>query len=232
METPRPARDRWLLLALLLVALCIGMGLGAGLSARLASRRAAPVPEEDCGARRSLAEAASVGRAPIGFATVRSAEATSSESTTANDIASRARSAGPKRAANSKVISKPRGASAADPRADAGAPSARLGPDLHEALRLLRAAQRSLRAAEANRALSLLDQMARRAPDALIEEREVTRVLAHCAANDVDSARLTAAALRESDGASVYAHRLSKSCVGPAPAPATLLDEMRQRALN
>ena len=127
---------------------------------------------------------------------------------------------------------KPRTVSTADARPDAGAPSPTLGPDLHEALRLLRAAQLSLRAADATGALSLLDRMARRTPDALVEEREVTRVLAHCAANDVDSARLTAAALHASGAASVYAHRLSKSCVGPAPTPASLLDEMRRRALN
>jgi hypothetical protein len=74
--------------------------------------------------------------------------------------------------------------------------------------------------------------MARRAPEVLALEREVTRTLAYCAAHDVDAARRTAAALRDSAVASVYAHRLSKSCVGPGPAPATLLREMRQRALN
>jgi hypothetical protein len=66
----------------------------------------------------------------------------------------------------------------------------------------------------------------------LVEEREVTRALAHCAAHDVDSARVTAAALRQAGMARVYAHRLSESCVGPEPAPASLLDEMRQRAQN
>jgi hypothetical protein len=66
----------------------------------------------------------------------------------------------------------------------------------------------------------------------LVEEREVTRTLAYCAADDVDAARRTAAALRQSGVASVYAHRLSQSCVGPAPAPPRLLQEMRRRALN
>jgi hypothetical protein len=69
-------------------------------------------------------------------------------------------------------------------------------------------------------------------PELLVEEREVTRTLAHCAADDVDSARRTAAALRQSGVASVYAHRLSKSCAGPAPAPESLLEEMRRRAAN
>jgi hypothetical protein len=107
-----------------------------------------------------------------------------------------------------------------------------LAPDLHEALQLLRAAQRSLRIADAPRALPLLDQMARRTPALLVEEREATRVLAYCAVNDVDAARRTAAALQQSEAASVYAHRLSKSCVGPAPAPASLVDEMRRRTQN
>jgi hypothetical protein len=90
-------------------------------------------------------------------------------------------------------------------------------PDLREALRLLREAQRALREQQGGKALSLLDELARRAPDALVEEREVTRVLGWCATGDDAAARRAASSVRQSWPASPYAHRLSQSCVGSEP---------------
>jgi len=231
-EQPPPvaklsARDRWLLLGLLLLALVLGIGtgLGIGMSSRFEAARAVATRAPECGARRESADAiASLVAAPIQPDPAPSAVAPPGEKAPVND---RAASASATQPTPHRRAPRPRRAPADDL-----AQSRPLGPDLHEALKLLRAAQQALRASNATRALSLLDEMARRTPDVLVEEREVTRTLAHCAANDVDSARRAAAALREVGVARVYAHRLSQSCVGPEPAPASLLDEMRQRALN
>jgi hypothetical protein len=207
-DANRSARERWLLLGLLLLCLCGGLGagiaIGIGMSSRFEVARAGVARAADCEVQPEPA------RAPT------------------NDSPSSASRPEPCRALTPQPPPKRRRARPKDTSVARGTRA--LAPDLHEALRLLRAAQQALRAADATRALSSLDEMARRTPDVLVEEREVTRTLAHCAAHDVDSARRTAATLREAGTARVYAHRLSESCVGPEPTPERLLDEMRQRA--
>jgi hypothetical protein len=240
-QTKRSARDRWLLLGLLLLILCIGLGagigLGIGMSSRLESATAAATASAtasatdvatrvpDCEPQRERPGAIARLATPI------QPEAADSAAVSVTDIdsASAARVPDPHGATAIQPTPKRRTARPKHAPAHRGAPSPALGPDLHEALRLLREAQQALRATNATRALSLLTEMAGRAPDLLVEEREVTRALAHCAAHDVESARDTAAALRAAGLARVYAHRLSESCVGPEPTPASLLDEMRQR---
>jgi hypothetical protein len=208
------------------------MGAGAGLSTDFRFTDTAK-PIADCEAQRARADApASVSTARRQLEQTPCAAATSSAEAQASENAPRALSAEGHRRITTRATPKGRATHPVDAPPDGGAPPPAPGPDLHAALQLLRAAQQALKAADAKRALSLLDEMARRAPEVLALEREVTRTLAYCAARDVDAARRTAAALRDSAVASVYAHRLSKSCVGPAPAPATLLREMRRRALN
>jgi hypothetical protein len=236
-QTKRSARDRWLLLGLLLLILCIGLGagigLGLGMSARLESATAAATAAAtvnatrapDCEPQRERPGAIARLAAP----TQPEAAHSAAVSVTEIDSVSAAQVPDPHGATASQPTPKRRMARPKQAPAHRGAPSPALGPDLHEALRLLREAQQALRATNATRALSLLTEMAGRAPDVLVEEREVTRALAHCAVHDVDSARDTAVALRAAGLARVYAHRLSESCVGPEPTPASLLDEMRRR---
>ncbi len=232
-EAKRCTRDGWILLALLLLALGIGVGIGAGLSTGLRSERAVAQPAADCAPQRAPADAASsVSAAPIRHEPAPCAVATPGAEPRASDGAPRAPSSARRRSPTTRPAPGRGSVSPANAPPDGGASAVATGPDLHAALQLLRAAQQSLKAADATGALSLLAQMARQTPEALVEEREVTRTLAYCAANDVDAARRTAEALRRSGVASVYDHRLSKSCAGPAPAPARLLNEMRRRALN
>jgi hypothetical protein len=236
-QTKRSARDRWLLLGLLLLILCIGLGAGIGLGIGMSSRlervtAAATASATDVATRVPDCEPQRERPGAIArLATPIQPEAAHSAAVSVTDIdsASAARVPDPHGATAIQPTPKRRTARPKHAPAHRGAPSPALGPDLHEALRLLREAQQALRATNATRALSLLTEMAGRAPDLLVEEREVTRALAHCAAHDVESARDTAAALRAAGLARVYAHRLSESCVGPEPTPASLLDEMRQR---
>lgn len=229
----RSAPGRWLLIALLLMALCIGMGVGVVLGARWGSTHSAASPLGECEAQLPHALAtASSGTEPIRGEAARGDAGTPAGATRASDSAPCVRAPERRRAIATPSTPVLRTSRRNDSRPDAGAPAPRLSPDLHAALQLLRAAQQALRVVDGERALALLDEMARRTPEVLVEEREVTRVLAYCAADRLDSARATAAALRHSGGASVYSHRLSKSCVGPEPAPASLVEEMRRRARN
>ena len=212
-ESRRATRDRWLLLGLLLLALGAGVGLGIAMSSRFEPARAVAAPPAEVTMACQCPDAvARLCTAPL--------ELEPTHALAAAPLA-------PALELRRRAARVP-GAATSARRAKTGA----LGPDLHEGLQLLRTAQQALRAADTARALSTLGEMDRRVPDLLVEEREVTRALAHCAAHDVASARRTAAGLRESGAASVYEHRLSESCVGPGPTPASLLEEMRRRALN
>jgi hypothetical protein len=217
---------------LLMMALGIGLRMGVGMGRHLERLGAASSRPDERGDRGGPVDAiATVVTTPIQSepavaAATGNAEARSSDGAPCVPLQE------PRRASRARPAAHPRAVTPSDARPDAGAPAAPPAPDLHDALRLLRAAQRSLREAGAASALSLLDEMARQVPELLVEEREVTRVLAYCSAHDVDGARRTAAALRRSAVASVYAHRLSQSCVGPEPAPAGLVEEMRRRARN
>lgn len=85
---------------------------------------------------------------------------------------------------------------------------------LKEALRRLRRAQRALHENDAGRALATLDDLDRRVPlDVLGEERQMTRILALCAAGDTLEARSLARGWHTQYPGSVYATRLQGSCV-------------------
>jgi hypothetical protein len=228
----RSTRDRWLLLGLLICALGIGIGVGIGMSFGRDAPATVAAPAPECAVHSKYAPPAASHSTATHPELAHSAAAPPNDKVPSSEGASSALLAAPCAVTTSPPTPKRRSTRPRNAPAARRARAPALAPDLHEALRLLRAAQQALRAADATRALSLLEEMARRTPDALVDEREVTRALAHCAANDVDSARRTAAALRESGASRVYAHRLSESCVGPEPTPASLLDEMRQRALN
>ncbi|MGH7282482.1 MAG: hypothetical protein ACRELY_13225 [Polyangiaceae bacterium] len=80
---------------------------------------------------------------------------------------------------------------------------------------LLRRAQEALNDGDANAALALLDEHARKYPNgALAEEREAARVVALCAANRVDDARATAQSFSTAHPQSPFAARIAASCAG------------------
>ena len=81
-----------------------------------------------------------------------------------------------------------------------------------EVLERLRRAQVALKQGQASLALILLAELDRSAGDVLREEREVTRVLALCAAGDTAAARRAAEPLRRGSERSIYAPRLDASC--------------------
>src|SRR5687768_15083014 len=106
------------------------------------------------------------------------------------------------------------------------------GPaDLHEALALLRAAQRELGAHHADRSLALLAELEVRAPELLVEERDTTRVLAWCERGEPERARTLARALRAAHPESVYRQRIAASCAASADTE-RVLEEIRRRAPN
>jgi hypothetical protein len=104
----------------------------------------------------------------------------------------------------------------APPRATASDASA-----LQQALQYLRRAQAALREREPMRALAIIDDLDRRVPAAvLMEERQMTRVLAHCQGGQVDDARQIARALVAQHPDSVYLTRLQDACVPDVAADA------------
>jgi hypothetical protein len=82
-----------------------------------------------------------------------------------------------------------------------------------QVLEQLRRARRLLDGGQATLSLLLLAELDRGAGELLREEREATRVLALCAAGEVDAARRTAAELSNANPRSIYAMRLGDSCV-------------------
>jgi hypothetical protein len=62
--------------------------------------------------------------------------------------------------------------------------------------------------------MSLLDELDAGFPRSLLaEERQVSRVLGHCALGETEQARRTAAGLLGSNARSIYARRLERSCL-------------------
>jgi hypothetical protein len=82
-----------------------------------------------------------------------------------------------------------------------------------QVLEQLRRARRLLDGGQATLSLLLLAELDRGAGELLREEREATRVLALCAAGEVEAARRSAAQLSETSPHSIYAPRLGDSCV-------------------
>jgi hypothetical protein len=92
---------------------------------------------------------------------------------------------------------------------------------LQEALRYLRRAQRALREREPQRALAVLDDLDRRvSAEVLVEERQMTRVLASCQSGELDDARRVARDLLARHRDSVYLTRLQNTCVPDVAADA------------
>lgn len=86
--------------------------------------------------------------------------------------------------------------------------------DLREALDLLRRAEAAVRRSEGLDAMLWLTELERRAaPELLIEERLVTKVLAECLLAEVDAATRTAQELERVNATSMYRSRLEGSCV-------------------
>lgn len=105
------------------------------------------------------------------------------------------------------------GSSSAPPSAAARRPPApRQQGDFAEVLERLRRANVALRQGQASLALIQLAELDRNAGEVLREEREVTRVLALCAAGDTPAARRAAEPLRRGAERSIYAPRLDASC--------------------
>jgi hypothetical protein len=101
--------------------------------------------------------------------------------------------------------------------------------DLGEVVRRLREAQRASRAGEGTRALAVLDELDRRVALALLaEERQVTRVLALCSAQQPEPARRLAREVLSAHPGSVYSARLEHSCA-ELQGDEALLDAIRQR---
>jgi len=100
---------------------------------------------------------------------------------------------------------------------------------LREVLRRLRAAQRALRVGDGARALGILGELDRRVSPALLaEERQVTRVLALCSAQQPEQAGALARRVLAEYPRSVYTSRLQHSCA-ELEGDAGLLDEIRRR---
>jgi hypothetical protein len=78
----------------------------------------------------------------------------------------------------------------------------------------LRRARQQLDNGQATLSLLLLSELDRGAGDILREERELTRVLALCAVGQHEAARRSAALLSSESPRSIYAMRLSNTCVG------------------
>lgn len=93
----------------------------------------------------------------------------------------------------------------------APAPPARLS--FREVLDQLRRAQQQLRNGQATMSLLVLSELDRAAGDVLLEERNVTRVLALCAAGQDEAARDVARRLEHDSPRSIYGMRLEASCV-------------------
>lgn len=88
-------------------------------------------------------------------------------------------------------------------------------PSFYEELEYLKRAQSALRQGNGALALGLMTSLDSLQPDgALLSERGVIRVLAHCQLGDVESATLVAERLATHGLASVYAERLENSCAG------------------
>lgn len=88
-------------------------------------------------------------------------------------------------------------------------------PSFYEELEYLKRAQSALRQGNGALALGLMTSLDSIQPGgALLSERGVAKVLAHCQLGDVESAMLVAERLAESDMASVYTERLESSCAG------------------
>jgi hypothetical protein len=85
--------------------------------------------------------------------------------------------------------------------------------NFREVLEQLRRAREQLRNGQATMSLLVLSELDRRAGEVLREERETTRVLALCAAGQDKAAREVAARLEQLSPRSIYATRLSNSCV-------------------
>jgi hypothetical protein len=102
----------------------------------------------------------------------------------------------------------------------ARAPAKKNAADFLDAVRLLRRAQRALRAGDAAVGSSLLDQLDERfPPEVLQEERQATRVLGFCASGESERAEALARELLGQSPRSIYARRMHQSCVGQALAP-------------
>ena len=88
-------------------------------------------------------------------------------------------------------------------------------PSFYEELQYVKRAQSALRQGNGALALGLMTSLDSIQPGgALLSERGVTQVLAHCQLGDVESATLVAQRLIASGLASVYAERLENSCAG------------------
>jgi hypothetical protein len=88
-------------------------------------------------------------------------------------------------------------------------------PSFYEELEYLKRAQSALRQGNGALALGLMTSLDSIQPGgALLSERGVAKVLAHCQLGDVESAMLVAQRLADNGMASVYAERLENSCAG------------------
>lgn len=88
-------------------------------------------------------------------------------------------------------------------------------PSFYEELEYLKRAQSALRQGNGALALGLMNSLDSIQPGgALLSERGVAKVLAHCQLGDVESAMRVAERLAASDMASVYTERLESSCAG------------------
>lgn len=93
----------------------------------------------------------------------------------------------------------------------ASTPSLQIGAEVD----LLRRAQEALHDGNADAALVLLDEHAKKFPNgALSEERDAARILALCDAHRVDDARASAKAFSSAHPASPSAARIASSCAG------------------
>lgn len=93
---------------------------------------------------------------------------------------------------------------------DATAPRGSLS--FSEAVERLRKANLALAADKPSLALLQLAELDRGAGEALREEREVTRILAHCALGHTSEARRIARQYRFDEAGSIYARRIARSC--------------------
>jgi hypothetical protein len=108
----------------------------------------------------------------------------------------------------SLVPSSARPARAAPPPRDVSAPDDGRGD-----VALVRSAYEALRAGEAARSLTLVDEHARRYPQSVLgEEREATRVLALCELGRADDARAALGAYRRAYPSGLHLQRLPPRC--------------------
>jgi hypothetical protein len=214
--------------ALAKAGLVLTFGLGTGLVgywmgraetavARDAAARETPSARADVGLGSSLQRDLS---SPVGLEAQREGRGSAAEAFVSSDPSARvppesvAVAPSPRRADVRRTPERARVAAARQARGVRTLTAAEPAFGLRDAIELLRRAEAALRRADGLEASMWLGDLDRRAPPGLLlEERLVSKTLAHCALGDVAQAQQTLSQLVAQNAESMYRARLEGSCV-------------------